>query len=737
MSNIELKVAADVADARQKLEQINGSLSDMSGRMESARGKMTSLSLTFNQLSQSMNVVFGYAKNVYAQMKELVDIYAVQEQAEKKLQATLKATQSACGMTEDELEGLASALQGVTTYGDETILGLESLLVSTKAIGREVMPQAVEASLDLAAALGTDATQAAKTLAKALTSPKDNLDTLRRSNIQLTDVQKEEITALQEQGDLMAAQQRVLEAVSSAYGGIARSIAETDTGKLQQIKNVWGDIKEGLGKGLLDTISPALEALYEALVKISDKVSSMVNGTGTSSKIWEALQTAAGAGYNANIGEQGYLLRMGEEFADAFSSAEIADAIETAMGEMARGKTSDLYERMLGILFPAQDIRAARDKLEIPEVTATPYVYGGEALPEAAAGGGSEASWLDRHGSKSASYKQDSLKAEMQELKELASALDTASAEYGYLQEVIASLGQEYLSLFGDMDNGLASFDAYSAAAEAAAEAMAEAQAEAAEYAELVKSGAFEVVNSVMTISESFTGLFQQWADNAIDAYEEVADYWDDYLERLEESQDKQRDSLNAMLSDNLIAYEDYINAINQLDETQEEAKAEALAEEEAAQKEADEANRKAFEAEKANSLTQAVINAALGITDIWSKYSAVPAIAAILTAASAAATGAEIATISSQEYTPLAAGGIVTSPTPALIGEGGSAEAVLPLTETNMSRFGFTGSDGGVINITVQIENAYTDSDITEAVFKGIERAQRTGALPKWRYVS
>ena len=109
---------------------------------------------------------------------------------------------------------------------------------------------------------------------------------------------------------------------------------------------------------------------------------------------------------------------------------------------------------------------------------------------------------------------------------------------------------------------------------------------------------------------------------------------------------------------------------------------------------------------------------------------------AGVMTGLISAAAAVQVAAISSQSYTPIAAGGIVTSPTQALIGEGGSPELVLPLTEGNLAEYGLNSSGGsGVINITIQIENSYSGDQLAEDVFRGIERAQRTGALPSWRY--
>jgi hypothetical protein len=67
-----------------------------------------------------------------------------------------------------------------------------------------------------------------------------------------------------------------------------------------------------------------------------------------------------------------------------------------------------------------------------------------------------------------------------------------------------------------------------------------------------------------------------------------------------------------------------------------------------------------------------------------------------------------------------LANGGIVTSPTLALIGEGNGPEAVIPLNR--MSDFGM----GGGMNITVQAGLVSTPDQIGQLIIEAIQRAQR-----------
>ncbi len=206
--------------------------------------------------------------------KELVNVYAVQEQAEARLEATIKATGKAAGLSADQLKDMASGLQGVTKFGDEAIIGAQSLLLTFKDIGEDVFPRALESILDMSEQMGTGLKESAIQVGKALNDPIQGISALTRVGIQFTDEQKNMIKSLVETGDKAAAQAVILKELESQMGGVARAAADTATGALTQLGNTMGDLQEAYGRNLAEGIQPfvkGLENIVAQMVEAANK----------------------------------------------------------------------------------------------------------------------------------------------------------------------------------------------------------------------------------------------------------------------------------------------------------------------------------------------------------------------------------------------------------------------------------------------------------------------------------
>jgi len=117
--------------------------------------------------------------------------------------------------------------------------------------------------LDLGAVLG--GTQSAVLqLGRALEDPIRGVTALRRAGVSFTQNQKDQINKLVKSNQLRKAQAIVLDTIRGQLGGVARAMASTPTGKLLQMENTLGDMKEELGKEILPLTLEWNQALINA-----------------------------------------------------------------------------------------------------------------------------------------------------------------------------------------------------------------------------------------------------------------------------------------------------------------------------------------------------------------------------------------------------------------------------------------------------------------------------------------
>lgn len=805
MSQLKIDVTADARKAKQELKDSASAVSSVSSAAETASARTDKMekSLKYaaaasSELSEKQSalgrvltsgtaVIAGVTAaiaGVVAVSKDLISIYSVQEQAEVRLEATLRATGSAIGMSSKELRDLASSFQEVTTFGDEAIIEVEKLFVASGSISRQALPRATEAVLDLAAAMGEDLSASAKRISKVLADPKSNLDALKDANIQLSDAQKEEIKALQEQGDLMGAQSIILEKVESSYGGIAKALADTDTGKLTQISNVWGDIKEGLGKGLLDSISPALDVLYDKLTKISAWITKKV----TADDVIELIKNSKSVDYASMDDSALRQLRIemmsrslrtfyGDKEYAAQAAAAITEELrnrewnidvaaldtdqrrryeeaiairEEGAWALALGRTDGAitnndvaiynYNRRYHETLKSDDFadwkraKATLTSLSLlkplvrqvdsgtPVVSPSTQATNEDGQPSGSPAGAktsptakTEVSLVDQV------LKQNGSKSRSARISNLDSQIADAYSAYwstgdktkqAQIQEIITALKLEKQALLE----------------------VSETEEEVQDVSSDVWGDVKSVISPVQDLISSMGDMFDVFADKAEAALSRVEAKWDEYFDELDRSQSSQQQTYAALLSSGEMTYDEYIAAMNGLDEKRAEAVRQQQEVEEAARDEANRLGEAAFNAKKVNSLASIAISTAEALMAAWADDPN-PVVAGIMTGLINAASLAQVVAVSSQSYTPLAAGGITQGPQKALIGEGGVSEMILPLTEGNLKKVGISSKSEGNIVLNLTVENAYTAEDLSESVFRAIERAQRTGALPKWRY--
>lgn len=209
--------------------------------------------------------------------KQCINEYSEAEKVFKRLEAVWDNVGTATGKTYQQIMSYADAIEKQTYFTGEAIEESALLLAATESLTEEGFQRALDVSIDLAAALGEDVTSAAQTLSKAIQEPESALSRLKSIGVSFTDDEKALIKELTDANKIYEAQAIILDKVEEKYQGVAKAINNTPAGKLDNIRDTLGDIRENLGGALLDSISPALDALYTKLQSISNWVAENTN----------------------------------------------------------------------------------------------------------------------------------------------------------------------------------------------------------------------------------------------------------------------------------------------------------------------------------------------------------------------------------------------------------------------------------------------------------------------------
>lgn len=243
-TNLNIKITTNANEASSDLKQFSSQIANLNQPLMNLKKGLADLFLPISTLKSAYSLVDNQVKKYQAHIKELVDAYKPQWEAETKLASLLKNTDEQLGLNSESLIAYAKELQNCTTFSDETVISIESMLASTKAINEVNLKRATESVLDIATAMGTDAVGASKTLAEVLKKPADELNKLKGVGIDFTDEEKEKIKQLKEANDLFGAQELVLKKVADAYGGVAKAMADTPMGSREQLANLENETKQ-------------------------------------------------------------------------------------------------------------------------------------------------------------------------------------------------------------------------------------------------------------------------------------------------------------------------------------------------------------------------------------------------------------------------------------------------------------------------------------------------------------
>lgn len=197
--------------------------------------------------------------------------------------AVVKSTGGAAGVAAKDVRAYADAIEAKTGIESESIQSAENLLLTFTDIkngvgkGNDIFNQATQIATDMSVAMGTDAKGSAIMLGKALNNPVAGMAALSKVGVTFTEGQKKQVKAMAEAGDTMGGQKVILAELNKEFGGSAEAFGGTTQGKIEKMKNKFGDLGETLATALLPIALKVGTWLADNLPKAIAKAGDMFN----------------------------------------------------------------------------------------------------------------------------------------------------------------------------------------------------------------------------------------------------------------------------------------------------------------------------------------------------------------------------------------------------------------------------------------------------------------------------
>lgn len=302
---IELSVRAKLDALEKDLASVKskalGAADDIGDSVHSRLGsKLSGIGQTIGKAT-----VIGLAAatvGVGAFLKSAVDAGEETRKVLAQTNAVIASTGGAAHVSAEGVGRLADKLSGLTGIDDEVVASTSNMLLTFTNVrneagrGNDIFDQATKTALDMSVALGTDSTQAAMQLGKALNDPIKGVSALQRVGVTFTDQQKDQIKTLVESGNVLGAQKVILSELGKEFGGSAEAAASP----MARLKVVLGNLQEEVGLRLLPVVGAfatflanklpgAMDAVERALRPVIDGVRLLIG-------------SITGAGANVDLG---------------------------------------------------------------------------------------------------------------------------------------------------------------------------------------------------------------------------------------------------------------------------------------------------------------------------------------------------------------------------------------------------------------------------------------------------
>ena len=255
------------------------------------------------------------------------------EQSQRRLEAVLRATGHAAGLTAREVNRMTDEMSASTLFDDKAIRNASAVLLTFRNVQGETFREAMNLSAGLASVMQTDLQSAVFQVGKALDSPVEGLDALTRAaGVRFSPVQEEMIKQFVRVNDLASAQKIILGELSAKFGPAAKEMNTGITQATRDLGKAWDDLLKSIGK------LPAFQAALRATAKFVGDVAKGIENPAPRQQLRGSLRLMPPSLSGSRLAAPGAA-------APKLAEDEAAESAEAAAADQARAGASEAAAR--------------------------------------------------------------------------------------------------------------------------------------------------------------------------------------------------------------------------------------------------------------------------------------------------------------------------------------------------------------------------------------------------------
>lgn len=275
---MDLAQAAQLFITLSLRNEVSQGLKEISGQLADVNTKQTTFGTISGHVAQGLKTGLTTAATLaagaigFAGKEAVVGFESLDQlrQVSAQTEAVIRSTGGAAGQTTASIREYANQAEELTGVDDKVVQSGENVLLTFTNIGGDVFPKAMNAALDVSAAMGQDLQSSVVQLGKALNDPIQGITALTRIGVTFSEEQKKVIASLQATGDTAGAQAVILAELNKEFGGSAQTQMQGYRGEVKRIQ----DKIEDLQMAFAEKLEPVVE-------RVGDKILNILSDPGT------------------------------------------------------------------------------------------------------------------------------------------------------------------------------------------------------------------------------------------------------------------------------------------------------------------------------------------------------------------------------------------------------------------------------------------------------------------------